>query len=298
MKPVSSSDLDCYKNFEYHEMLKRRYRDDEDEKDEVERFCNPAFRLEVKRHNDATIFDCQCNDSELTEENANADIPASFRVRRTVTSHIIRKCPASLGDNQGANEKCMNARNESEHDAGHYRGITSNCGGSARKSSSGIARTCGRDAVHFQLEKSNHCQRNANKASDISIKRDQSGFRRKEMVLKGCGCGHCEKEQRDQCACNKPHPKMEKITAKECGGMVRTCSFTPLIRYSKKEPSLRDCRCGKPKDCCCGPPQDIAEVRPKPQFRPPEEPLMMSYPRERVPLEIFERYLRELELGY
>ena len=90
MKPVSSSDLDCYKNFEYHEMLKRRYRDDEDEKDEVERFCNPAFRLEVKRHNDATIFDCQCNDSELTEENANADIPASFRVRRTVTSHVIR----------------------------------------------------------------------------------------------------------------------------------------------------------------------------------------------------------------
>ena len=84
--------MDCYKNFEYHEILKKRYRDEEDEKAEAQQYCNPAFRLEVNRHNDAATFDCRCDgpESEIPDGNANAEEPNVVRVRKSTTTHMMR----------------------------------------------------------------------------------------------------------------------------------------------------------------------------------------------------------------
>ena len=94
MKPISSSDTDCFKNFEYHNILKKRYRDDDDEEEEedekeMQRYCNPSFRLEVNRHNDAATFDCRC-DAPKQNDNVNKDAGDVLRVRKTNTTHVLR----------------------------------------------------------------------------------------------------------------------------------------------------------------------------------------------------------------
>ena len=76
MKPVSNSDMDCYKQFEYHSILRRRYQDEEEEnEDELRQFVNPAFRLEVERRNDATVYDCKCDDDVDDDDDDDDDEP-------------------------------------------------------------------------------------------------------------------------------------------------------------------------------------------------------------------------------
>ena len=95
--------MDCYRNFEYYEKLKRRHRVEQDEREEEEQeirhFCNPAFRLEVKRQNDAAVFDCKCDEPEVPDRHVKAGWPdrnlnagklGIGSVRKTSNSYMIR----------------------------------------------------------------------------------------------------------------------------------------------------------------------------------------------------------------
>ena len=88
MKPVSKSDMDCYKNFEFHEKLKLRFKDEDEERESIHQFPNPAFRLEVQRLNDATVYDCKCDgdwDNAPLRTNSNMTT-----VRKTSNHYMLR----------------------------------------------------------------------------------------------------------------------------------------------------------------------------------------------------------------
>lgn len=386
MKPVSNSDMNCFKQFEYHSILRRRYQDEEEEnEDELRQFVNPAFRLEVERRNDATVYDCKCDEEDDDDDDPEVhsqisqasgidtkeNVP-SASVRRTSNHYMIRKCPANVtrsatvtgpnshvsspqrrvkiqngnaGDLRGFDRCCSNLGTDTYiyPDAGKTYGPDrfrhgTGYGGAAEKSlnhnlersgdkcgagcCSAVQRLSGANvspAVR-KIGAGKVCPVAAGPTRSCDVVTSEESVnvqmvtRTKTTTTKSqcpressCNCGHCETKRQSKCQCSKLHPKMERIVAKnenasKNGGVFRP--FNPLIRYKRSQSgqsAVGDCACGplkhSPGDCGCGPPEpEYGAI--VPSLRAPEEPLMLPYPREGVPIEIFERYLRERQPGY